>query len=288
MQNHPVIKLIRRSNCIPEIPRTFGEALNMLLEPYEFSIDECIDKLQNVPGLETALLRVLNYTSTLDRKMLTLKDAVLYLGAKNIRIIAIAYITKLLLPNRSGRAKIFNNRTYWKHCIATSIASRMIAARTGLCDKDRIFTYGLIHDIGITVLDICLPEYLDRIYEMQMERGVHQIVAEKIVLKGITHSEIGMWLCGEWGLPEEIKEVVGHHHYPFQSVYAGNEVRIIYLADSISTNYYVKLLGTDTTFNYTNITMEMLNLSREVTEDIALRLPEEVERVNRIVDFDLF
>jgi len=90
------------------------------------------------------------------------------------------------------------------------------------------------------------------------------------------------------GVAGRDKEVVGHHHYPFQSVYAGNEVRIIYLADSISTNYYVKLLGTDTTFNYTDITMEMLNLSREVTEDIALRLPEEVERVNRIVDFDLF
>lgn len=29
----------------------------------------------------------------------------------------------------------------------------MIAAETQLFDKDKMFTYGLIHDIGITVLD---------------------------------------------------------------------------------------------------------------------------------------
>ena len=68
MQNHPVIKLIQQSNYIPEIPKAFGEALNMLLEPFEFSMDECIERLNNVPGLETALIQVLNYTSTLNRE----------------------------------------------------------------------------------------------------------------------------------------------------------------------------------------------------------------------------
>ena len=104
------------------------------------------------------------------------------MGAKNTRMIAIAYITRLLLPNRKGRAEIFDNKTYWKHCIGTSIAAHLIADETGLCDKDKMFTYGLIHDIGITVLDICLPQHLDKIHTMQLERGVHHIAAEKIIL----------------------------------------------------------------------------------------------------------
>ena len=68
----------------------------------------------------------------------------------------------------------------------------MIAADCNLCDKEKIFTYGLIHDIGITVLDICLPEHLDKIHTMQLN-GIHQLVAEKIVLGGLTHENIGMW-----------------------------------------------------------------------------------------------
>lgn len=287
MQNHPTIELIRRSDSLPPIPKAFGETLSMLLEPFEFNIDECIEKLSGLPRLEAALIQVLNYSTILNRKFLTLKDAVLYLGAQNTRMIAIAFLTGLLLPDKEGKAKIFDNKKYWKHCISTAIAGYMIAEETGLCDKERIFTYGLIHDIGLTVLDICLPEQLDRICTMHMEKGVHQIVAEKIVLGGITHSEIGMWVCKEWGLPEEIVEIVGYHHSPLVSCKACNEVKIMYLADYISASYYEYLLGTSMTFTYIDRVRESLDLSGEFIDDIADRLPEKVESISRISFFDL-
>ncbi|NLM44573.1 MAG: HDOD domain-containing protein [Clostridiales bacterium] len=286
MQNHIIIRQIKESGHLPQIPKDFGEVLNMLLEPCEFHMDDCIEKLSKIPEFEPALIQVLNHTSRLNRNILTLKDAVLYLGAKNTRMIAIAYITKLLLPNKSGRAKIFNNKSYWKHCIGTSIASYMIAEKTGLCDKDKIFTYGLIHDIGITVLDICLPEHLDRIFVMKTQQGIHQIAAEKIVLSGITHTEIGMWLCDEWGIPDEIKEVVGYHHYPFTNSNTSNEVRIMYLADFISANYYQKLLGSKISFNYSDRVMELLNINKELIDEIAIILPREVERINNAINFE--
>lgn len=286
MQNHIIIKLIQESKYLPEIPKTFGEILNMLLEPCEFNIDECIEKISDLPELESTLIKVLNYSSKLNREILSLRDAVVYLGAKNTKIIAISYITRLLLPDRSGRAKIFNNKTYWKHSIGTSIAGYMIAAETGLCDKDKMFTYGLIHDIGVTVLDICLPEHLDKIYTLQL-KGLHQIAAEKIVLNGITHAEIGMWICKEWGLPEEIVEIVGYHHTPFIKSKVSNEVKIMHLADSISTNYYEKLLGNKTTFIYSDRTRELLNLSEDFIDNIATKLPKEVDRINAIINFNL-
>lgn len=286
MQNHIIIKQIKESGYLPQIPKDFGEVLNMLLEPCEFNMDECIEKLSKIPELESTLIQVLNYTSRLNREIVTLKDAVLYLGAKNTRMIAIAFITKLLLPNNSGRAKIFNNKTYWKHCVGTSIASYMLADKTGLCDKDKIFTYGLIHDIGVTVLDICLPDHLDRIYTMKTEQGIHQIVAEKIVLSGITHTEIGMWLCDEWGIPDEIKEIIGCHHYPFVNTNTSNEVRVMYLADFISANHYQRLLGSKKSFNYSDRVMELLNVSKDLIDEIAGKLPGEVERINNAIDFE--
>ena len=283
--NHPTIKLIQQSGYLPKIPKTFGEILAMLSEPCEFNMDECIEKLAGIPKLESTLIQALNYK--LNRKILTLKDAVLYLGVKNARMIAIAYITRLLLPTKSGRAKVFNNKKYWKHCIGTSIAAYMIAAETGLCDKDKIFTYGLIHDIGVTVLDICLPDLLDKVYTMVLEKGLHQIVAEKVVLNGITHAEIGMWLCKEWGLPEEISEIIGYHHSPLLYGKPSNEVKIMYLADAISTNYYNNLLGTKTTFIHTDKAREELNLSKEFIDEIAEKLPQEIERTNRTSFFEL-
>lgn len=285
MQEHPTIKLIRQSGYLPKIPKIFGETLNMLLEPSEFNMDECIERLAVLPGLESTLIQALNYSSKLRRAFITLKDAVVYLGAKNTRMIVIAYITKLLLPNKDGRAKIFDNGKYWKHCVGTAIASYMIADKTGLCDKEKIFTYGLIHDIGINVLDICLPNHLDRIYTMQLQKGTHQIVAEKVVLNGITHMEIGMWLCKEWGLPREIAEIVGYHHSPFINTEVSNELKIMHLADFISTKYYEKLLGTNTTFMYVDRARELLNLPEEFMENVAERLPQELEKIGSIPFF---
>jgi len=279
MQNHPIIETIKQSNYLPQIPKVLGETLNMLLEPCEYDIDEFIDKISVLPGLESTLIQALNYSTKLDRKFLTLKDAVLYLGANNTKMIVIAYITRLLLPNKDGRSKKFDNIKYWKHCIGTAIASYMIAEKTGLCDKEKIFTYGLIHDIGVTVLDICLPDKLDEIYTMHVEKGTHQIIAEKLVLGGITHNEIGMWICKEWGLPEEIVDVVGYHHSPFVNGKTSNEVMIMHLADSISACYYENLIGTDKTFIYADKSRDVLDLPEEFIADMAQKLPMEVDKV---------
>lgn len=285
MEKHEILKLIKNSKHLPQIPKSFGEILNMLLDPCDFNMDECIDKFSMYPQLESTLIKVLNYNSKLNREIVSIKDAIVYLGAKNTRLIAISYITRLLLPDRKGRAKIFDNNTYWKHCIGTSIASYMIADRTGLCDKDKMFIYGLIHDIGVTVLDICLPEHLDKIHMLQ-QKGLHQIAAEKIVLSGITHSDIGMYLCQEWGLPDEISEIVGFHHTPLLSSKNITEVKVMHLADSISTNYYEKLLGNETTFLYSEKIMNALGVNKECIDEIVDRIPQEVKKVDRVIDFN--
>lgn len=280
MYEHNTIKMIKDSGHLPQIPKNFGEILNMLLDPVDYNIDQCIERFTQFPQLETVLIKVLNYNTDLVREIKTVKEAINYLGAKNAKIIAISYVTRLLLPDFKGRAKLFNNKQYWKHCIGTAFAAHMIADETKLSDKDKMFTYGLIHDIGITVLDICLPDQLDKIYDLQ-KKGIHQIVAEKIVLGGITHAEIGMWICSEWGLPEEITEVVGFHHTPLLAKKYLDEVRIMHLADSISTNYYERLLGTNTTYIYAEKTMEILKVDKDLIDKIIRQLPSEIDKLNR-------
>jgi HD-like signal output (HDOD) protein len=283
MDNHPIIRMIQESKYLPEIPKEFGEGLQLLLRPYDYYIDDCVNILSKIKGIEDILIKTLKYKT--NNKIQTLKDAVVYLGAKNTRMIAIAYITRLMLPDKQGRTKEFNRKIYWKHCLGTSMASYFIATKTGLCDRDKMFTYGLIHDIGITVLDICLPDYLDRIYTTQKQQGLHLIIAEKKVLEGITHADIGMWICKKWGLPDEICDIVGYHHTPFINK-SSDEVVVMHLADSISTIYYEKLLGSYNSAIYFDKTRELLKLSKDFVEKLVLRLPQEVDRISKIIDFE--
>ncbi|MBB2183293.1 HDOD domain-containing protein [Lachnospiraceae bacterium MD1] len=284
MDQHNIIKLIKASENLPQIPKDFGEIVNMFSKPNDYDLNLCVEYFSRFPELETVLIRELNYISKLEKKIQTIKEAINYLGAKNSALIIIAYVTRLLIPDKNGRTKIFDNKKYWKHCLATSMAAYMISAETKLSDKDKMFTYGLIHDIGITVLDICLPDYLDEINEMHL-KGTHQLIAEKIVLDGITHAEIGSWICKEWGLPDEILDIVGFHHTPMLANRNVDEVRIMHLADSISTNYYERLLGNNTTFIYTNKIMETLNINKAFIDYIIEKIPSEVDKLNRIIIF---
>lgn len=276
--------MIKDSEYLPKIPKDFGTIIKMFSKPIDYDIDQCVEYFSHFPQLETVLIQELNYDSRLKREIRTIKEAINYLGPKNSALIIIAYVTRLLIPNKYGRTKLFDSKKYWKHCLATSMAAYMISAEIKLSDKDKLFTYGLIHDIGITVLDICLPDCLDKINEIHL-KGTHQLIAEKIVLNGITHAEIGGWICKEWGLPDEISDVVGFHHTPLLTDRNLDEVRIIHLADSISTNYYERLLGNNTTFIYTNKIMEALNVNREFIDYIIEKIPSEVDKLNRIINF---
>ncbi|NLM03746.1 MAG: HDOD domain-containing protein [Clostridiales bacterium] len=286
MSVHPIITKIEESTSLPEIPKYIGEALNILLKPLEFHMEECIDKLSKVPELEATLINVLNYHLKLKKDIVSLEDAVLYLGSENTKIIIMEYMAKLVLPDKKIETKVFNHRTYWKHSIATAIACRIIAKETGLSDGSKMFTYGLIHDVGVTILDRCLPEYIDEIHKLQL-KGMHQIASEKIVLNGITHTEIGMWICNRWGLSQEIVDVVGYHHSPFLDNDFSNEVLIMHLADSISTNYYERLLGNKSTFRYSEKIRKTLGLSKDFVNQLVIDIPKEVGKIDRIIKIEI-
>lgn len=279
MEDHQIIKLIKDSALLPHIPDGFGDTLNLLLDPVRYSAEMCIDSIISSPNLERSMIKALNSSGRLIKPIKTIQDAVVYLGLKNLRIIMVSYFSNLLVSDKSN-TKAFNSKKYWKHCIGTAIAATMIVEKTGLSNADKIFTYGLIHDVGVTVLKICLPEHLDQIYDMQI-KGVHQVVAERIVLKGITHAEIGQWICEECGLNKEIADVVGYHHTPFLSKDHSTEVKIMHLADAISTYYYEKLLGNETNLIYSERIREELKLPKDFINETALLLPKRIDNFNQ-------
>lgn len=115
MDQNNVINMIRNSENLPPIPKDFGTITQMFSMPSEYDMDQCVEYLSRYPKLETFIIQELNYGSKLHREIQTLKEAINYLGAKNSSLITIAYITRLLLPNKNGRTKLFNRVKYWKH-----------------------------------------------------------------------------------------------------------------------------------------------------------------------------
>lgn len=286
MNSSQIFEILEQSSFIPSLPDGVSEIFTVLNNPAITDIDELINQIYKYENLSDLLLKNINSGYfQLGRTINSLQESVVYLGLKNVQSLLIASITKEILPNSLGRAKKFKRDLYWKHSLGTAIAAEMICEQSNFSNRYNLFSYGLVHDIGIAILDKCLPEIVDEFYEHQL-KGMHQIIAEKIVMGGITHENIGLWICEKWNFPNEMHAIVGYHHRPLLAKEFIQEVKIFHVADMISTIYYESLLGITTLQPDIN---QSILLSLKITQDtikhIQSKLPIQVEKANRILTF---
>jgi HD-like signal output (HDOD) protein len=215
------------------------------------------------------------------KKVTSIREAVVYLGMQTVQNIIIFYITRQLFSEilHEKKNRLFSMKLYWKHVIGTSVASSILSEKIKRGDKFKLFTYGLLHDIGIALLDACLPGLVDEIAKGLLS-GTHQVVAERSVLGGITHADVGAWLCRKWNIRDDIINIVEHHHTPFWARSSIEDVRIIYAADVISTEYYERLLGLNLNHDINRKIMDYLGISDDDRLKIIEALPQEVDKLH--------
>lgn len=288
MNSLDIINIFEKSDELPVMNNEITEVINMISNFDDIDVEEFADQVAKCGNLsEVILINVNSGYFKLQRKIDSLSDAIVYLGMQAVERLAIAYLIKSLIPTEIGKSKELDREKYWKHCLGTSIAANMLAEKLGKVDKYKYFAYGLIHDIGFAILDICLPELIDEVVIMQ-KKGVHQIVAEKLVMKGFTHEQAGSWQCEKWGLSEDIKAIVEHHHSPLLAKKYLDEVYIMHLADSISSRYYESLLCVNSSYNLNETIISKLGITENDLEEISSVINEKVEEADKQLNFKLF
>jgi HD-like signal output (HDOD) protein len=287
MREAELISVFHESKDMPSVNKEITEIIRMLNNSDTLNIDLLAEKIARCGNLRSALLTNINSGYfNLARSIESLSDAIVYLGMKTVEKLIIAYLIKSLLPDALGKSKELSREKYWKHCLGTSIAANMLAEKLGKEDKYKYFAYGLIHDVGVAALDVCMPAVVDEVVKLQ-QKGLHQVVAERLVMKGFTHSNIGAWLCLKWELPEDIKAIVEHHHTPLLTKDYYEEVRIMSVADSISSLYYERLLSLNTTYVLNEKIMELLGVTMEDIESISELLPDKVQEAEKQFNFTM-
>ena len=101
------------------------------------------------------------------------------------------------------------------HSIAVGNLARRLALVESAPAKDAVICYtaGLLRDVGKIVLMLFVPtEYLKLLNSDKKHSPIHadHIEGER-TLFGTTHSEVGAYLLGMWGLPQSIVEVAQQH-----------------------------------------------------------------------------
>jgi HD-like signal output (HDOD) protein len=92
-------------------------------------------------------------------------------------------------------------------------------ARAEKADKallDDCFLAGMLHDIGILILVQNFSEDYARVRTL-VNNHVGDLIPMEQYVFGTTHSAVGAYLLGIWGLAAPVVEAVAFHHQPLSS-----------------------------------------------------------------------
>lgn len=138
----------------------------------------------------------------------TIRDAVTRMGATTIsNLVASLAVQKVFMPTEPGQVRL------WTHSVVTAFAAEQVAklAKRLNVDPGRAYLAGLLHDIGRFVMMEHSTDELQAVDESNWTSPDELVRADVAVYK-YTHSELGYRACKQWGLPDEISDVVRRHH----------------------------------------------------------------------------
>jgi len=231
----PIDAFIQRAERLPVMPKATVRLLELLEFP-DCSTQELAEVIETEPALAVKILKLANSPFYGQRgRIASVARAVVVLGAKTIRSLAMAVWTHTLKAQMLGADEMKLMLPLLQHGLATGVAAQMLVEKTSRALAEDAFMAGLLHDIGRVALVAQLgTRYQGYILDPAVRDRVSLHEMEAAVL-GFDHRALGARLMTSWGLPGFLAAVAEHHHDAGLAPDAQNLVAAVALADNCAS-----------------------------------------------------
>jgi HD-like signal output (HDOD) protein/CheY-like chemotaxis protein len=201
---------------LPFFPKTCHE-LNKLLKMGTPSMDRIAAIVENDPAVSAKVLQLVNSGFFgLPQHITSVEYAISLLGLDTLQSIFMMVSVFSQIPLQ--KSQYVAQETLFNHSLKVGHYAQLIM-KARHCERARqteAFSAGLMHDLGKLILVSNLPDAHAAIIDCVSKKESSAFEAERKVMEGVSHAELGAYLLGIWGLPTEIIEAVGYHHFPQQ------------------------------------------------------------------------
>jgi HD-like signal output (HDOD) protein len=222
---------VAKLNSIPTVPAIIRPLLHYLERPVDqVEVRRIVDLVSCDESISAQCLRVANSALHFrSHEVKSVHGAVVVLGVRQVREILLSCSLLNLLPKESW---VIDPLAFWEHSLGCALVSRHCARKAHYREPDRAYLAGLLHDLGELVNMLSFQEEFRAAAQLARSEQIPIHEAEHSAL-GFTHCDTGKILAEHWHLPEDITEVVEHHHNVQQAKLHPVLVAVVGLGDRL-------------------------------------------------------
>ena len=258
-------------SMVNPIPQTVLKLIRMIQQG-DYEMRDIAKSVRQDQILSARVLNLCNSAFFARRSRISSIDtALVLLGERSfIQMILSASVESFYNDTHNGYSLVKGGLFF--HALGTAIVSENIAAVIKKVDPSIAYTAGLLHDIGKVVLDQFIARRWSIFYRAVKDPSVNLLDFETRLM-GANHVDVGVRLCKEWALPEELVSVIQHHHQPGAAQLEPRLVAIVSLADLLMSRFQVGLeLERFSALDLEGI-LEVLGINTEEFQEIVMKIP---------------
>ncbi len=236
------------------------------------------------PGFVAKILKLANSAYYgLPKKVSKLTDAIMILGFKTVRNMAMSIFTN---ENYfSFESEEIELKEFWKHSVAVATIGETVAERIGYSNKEEIFMCGLLHDLGKSVQAMLFPKLFDSLIKMARKLEVSYFEAENII--GIpTHEYFARILLEKWKFPEVVIASASNHHKAeiVKNTLHSDPVFIISVSTFIAERMHQGSNGSEKSIKLPEIVWNELGFTPKIFYDIVQMSEKKLSKIDDFVN----
>ncbi|HYU15457.1 MAG TPA: HDOD domain-containing protein, partial [Candidatus Acidoferrum sp.] len=228
-----------RLDKLPSIPETYW-VLTRAIEDPSARTDDIARIVQRDPAMCAKVLQLVNSAYFgLARPVSSVAQAITFLGLDLLKGLALT-LNVFATTEATAPEGISYEKIQHMSMLTAKLAKQMAPDPK---EAEAAFTAGLIHDVGLIILALSMPDRVTEVFKVSAATGrpAHEVELE---LLGATHAEVGGYLLGVWGLPLPIVEAVAYHHaLPSTPRERMDAAMAVYVADALADGAFAEAAG---------------------------------------------
>lgn len=268
--------------ALPTIPEVATKILNMVNDP-DVSFKVVAAEISKDQAMTTNILKLCNsaYFSK-GKEISSIDRAIVILGIREVTNIVIVVAAKPLL-NKFVIGYDLGKGELWKQGLLVGTIAKSIALQRNRKDiSDIVFTGGILHTIGKTVLAIFVQNTYNDIMDEVNTKGCTFSEAEKAIM-GYNHQEISEKILEKWNFPPVLQAIARYYSEPENAPEQFmQEVSIVHIANTVSIMAGIGI-GSDGLFHrLSSEALESIKMKNEELEELFAKIPEMSKQVQEI------